>query len=172
MQSPRMAKGPLLLLSIPNCFWQRRLAAPGGLCRRPPRFPPPAAARPSPERGCVAETSRSTSAHRAAFNLSSTSCLAKLLRLIPLRGTQSRFVEKSGRRRGCPRRPPTPPDIRFRIRRFSVRLVSKTIALLSAVRSNQAAGSSPQETPRSCDWPRSSTTARVRSLRSPAHVRP
>jgi hypothetical protein len=24
----------------------------------------------------------------------------------------------SGRRRGCPRRPPTPPDERFRIRRF------------------------------------------------------
>lgn len=27
----------------------------------------------------------------------------------------------SGRRRGCPRRPPTPPDVRFRIRRFMMR---------------------------------------------------
>src|SRR5690606_29203824 len=29
-------------------------------------------------------------------------------------------VFTSGRRRGCPRRPPTPPYVRFRIRRFSL----------------------------------------------------
>jgi len=40
------------------------------------------------------------------------------------------------------------------------------------VRPNQAAGSNQQETPRSGDWPRSSTAARVHSTRSPARVRP
>ena len=40
------------------------------------------------------------------------------LREITASGRWLRLERTSGRRRGCPRRPPTPPYMRFRIRRF------------------------------------------------------
>jgi len=48
----------------------------------------------APERGCVAETSRSNIRRPSRGKFLNASGQSKLLRLIPLRGTQARSVEK------------------------------------------------------------------------------
>jgi len=76
----------------------------------------------------------------------------------------------SGRRRGCPRRPPTPPYVRFRIRRFMKH--TEAAADDQAVTRVQMYQRSAWETPRSYARRRSSTTGHARWRPTATHGPP